>query len=457
MCGIVLCQNIPLQHYKKILKSLSIRGRDGLGYYTKSADGEVINKSLSNPEFLSSLKIKKDAYLLMGNSRAIPTTEYETGGGNAVENQQPFSDNRFVVVHNGIISNDKELIKQYKLKPSSNVDTAILPCLFRKVGVIKGLKCLKGSFAIVCYDKLKKRTYVAKNFMPLMIWKGANKLMVASLQEMFPKEYLNALEVKPYSCLEFNEKSEFVRKYSLYPRKRNKKVLVICSGGIDSVVTAYIYKHYKYQVTLLHFTYGQSAESAELYGVKKIAKNLRCKVIVYDANKVFEGFKSVSKLLTNTKPDKKVQMLDAESTFSYVPNRNAIFAMIAGGIAEMNGIDTVSYGGQQMDSVYPDNNPPFVDGVNNLFKYALNWGTNTNFTSPLIHLIKHEIVAIGNYLKVPFKNTCSCYYPTLKNKEIIHCDECGCCQFRFKSFQMVKDLNLKVNQAWMSKYVKRLL
>ncbi|MAH51933.1 hypothetical protein CMI37_39310 [Candidatus Pacearchaeota archaeon] len=440
-----------------IIQSLSLRGRDGVGYYIAQKESNGIwNKKIINPENIN-LILDVEYKWLIANSRAIPTTEYETDAGQDLKNQQPFMGERFVVVHNGIIANDKELIKKYKLNPESKVDTAILPELFEKLGIVPALKELKGSFAILCYDKIDDALYIAKNFMPLC-WvqdKTIGGVVIASLKEMLPEKYREiSEEISPYTCYQLNS-DKSMKKYSLYPKERNKKVLVVCSGGIDSVVTAWVYKRLGYEVKLIHFKYGQAAQAAELLCIKKLAEILESEPIIYDARSTFDIFKNTSKLLHQKEANADDQMLDAESTLSYVPNRNAILVMIAAGVAEMLHYDIVVYGGQQMDSVYPDNNPTFVDTLNQTLKYSLDWGTNVKFTAPLIHLIKHEIVELGKKIKVPFEHTCSCYYPQVIGEEVLVCGKCGCCQFRVNAFKMVKEKSYVEDvDKFIEKYVK---
>ena len=432
MCGILGSYNI--ENIEGTVKNLSLRGRDGFGYYDNNKD--KIIKSVDNVKHFKD-SLNRGLYIF--NSRALPTTEWETGAGHSIENQQPFSNEQYVIVHNGIISNDKELIKKYNLDVPSKVDSAILPSLFKTIVVVEGMKQLKGSYAILCFDKQNNKLYAGKNFMPLRMFFGNNKFLFASTKQMVSN--LDTKNVDPYKCLELDilDNKVTIKEHSLYPSKQNKRVLVILSGGIDSTTTAFLYKHLGYDVNVIHFTYGQAAQECELFAVKKLSQILGCEPIIFDANEIFKPFNKVSLLLKNKMAVKGTQMLDAESTLSYVPNRNAIFANIAAGVAEMLRCDTVSFGGQQMDSVYPDNNPDFVDSINESFKYSLNWYSNIRFTSPLIHLIKHEIVELGTKLEVPYEYICSCYYPTLKNDKIIHCKECGCCQFKHTAFEMIKE------------------
>jgi 7-cyano-7-deazaguanine synthase len=459
MCFIVGGIDISKEDIESILPKMSIRGRDGYGYFLSSRDKKImILKSEKNPETIKN-PLPVQPFVFLANSRATPTTEYETGAGFSIENQQPFTDNkkRFYVVHNGIIANDKELVKKYNLKVSCKVDSAILPYLFDKVGVVEGLKELKGSYAILCYDTQEQIFYAAKNFMPLVFFITEKGFGFSSMFEGIRDiECERAVEVNPYICLKIDMTKEEIEAFSLYPREQNKKVLVICSSGADSATTAYVYKHLGYEVGLIHFKYGQAAEAAEELCVKRLAKKLNAKLFVYDAKSIFGIFKQNSLLLSQKTPDKKKQMLDAESTLSYVPNRNAIMAMVSAGVAEINKYDTIAMGLQQMDSVYPDNNPGMVDKVDNLLKYSLNWGTNIHFAAPCVHLIKHEIFSLGKKLGIDFINdSTSCYYPKIKDGKVVSCNSCGCCQFKNTALKMIKEKDFIGDvDTFINKYVK---
>lgn len=425
MCGIIGAYNCKA---KIPLSVLTMRGRDGYGYYW---DGKTFkHTSLAQ----GTVKTKN---IFLGNARAIPTTEFEQGAGLDIVNQQPFESKRYVVVHNGLIFNDKQLIKKYKLKPKTKVDSEIIPLLFDKLGVFKAMEQIKGSYAILAYDKKTRDFYAIKNFMPLRIARWGKGYMFFSLEEMFPN--LDSREVEPYTIYHIDEDSGIAKIALKEQMPSNKKALIICSGGTDSVTTAYVYKHFGYNVTLLHFNYGQAAQKVEQIAVQRIAKHLKCKCIVFDARETFKHYKNASKLLHQKKPKPKERMLDAESSLvSYVPQRNAIFALIACGLAEANKFGTVAFGAQLQDaSAYPDNNSTFTDAVNTLLPYSSDVNSNIKFAAPLQHLMKHEVYQVGLDLKVPYINVVSCYYPKIKNGKIIPCYNCGCCQYREAGFKMI--------------------
>jgi len=439
MCGIVGFYRVDEKEtIIQMIDNLRIRGRDGFGiliksnsYFTKIQDKEInpIKERLSEISFHNKV--------ILGNSRAMPEIEYMQGAGDSIINLQPFQNDEWIVVHNGGISNDLELRKKYKIKTESKVDSSILPSLFSIRGIIEGLKEIEGSYAIIAYNFKDKSLWWGSNFMPLhYVITSRNGIIIASLKEMFSKYNNDIKEVPPYTL--FRYQNGVINSFPLFRREPNKKVLVICSGGIDSTTTAYLYNYIGYQVNLLHFNYGQAAEKAETFSVKKIAQHLKAPLMIYDARPLFKPFKNASLLLSQKKANPKLKIKDAESTLSYVPNRNMIFASIAAALAEMNKIDTVALGAQQMDGIaYPDNNITFIDSLDKTLKYSLNWYTNVRFKAPLIHLIKHEIVSLGLKLGVPYKYVTSCYYPKIENNKIISCGECGCCQFRLAAFKML--------------------
>jgi len=463
MCGITSSFNFDPHEMRNIISKLELRGRDGVGVFIQ----QLRNKStirIKEEEKSSTIKnrisVIESNSVILANSRATPSTEYATGSGFSVENQQPFENDRYVVVHNGLIYNDKELIKQYTLSPSSSVDSAILPELFSKLGVLKGLSQINGSYAIVCFDKLKEKLYVAKNFLPLYWVKMSDGVAFFSLKEMIDSKYHHlTMEVEPYTCLEFQLHKDIskytMNKYTLYPTTKNNKVLVICSGGADSVTTAMLYHYLGYEVGLLHFNLGQAAETQEQRYVEILAEKYDWKILIYNATEIFKPFKAVSKLLYQKVPKSDESQIDAESDLSYIPARNLIFTAIGAGVAEMLGYDTLSYGGNQEDGgAYPDNGVPYFESLKKTLKYSLKQNTNVEFTSPLINMIKWEIVSLGKKIGVDYDEVVSCYYPRIVNNKLQRCHTCGCCLYLDNAMNMSKEKDIGDVDTFITKYLK---
>lgn len=457
--------NLNTIKIEKVIKNLSLRGRDGYGIVAiNSETGKSIeSKKLDNINTQSFAPINYN--LIIGNSRATPSVEFETGAGFDKINLQPFSNDKYIVVLNGVISNDMKLREKYNIKTESKVDTSILPPLFSKVGVVEGMKELEGGFSILCYDKENHKIFISKNFTPLRYYykkqnkEGKSELLFISLKEMTEGLY-ETKEVKPYSIYEIDLNNIDVWKvHSLYKRKSNKKVLVILSGGADSTTVVYLYKYLGYDVSLLHFKYSQAAQETEVWAVKKISEKLHIPLYIYDAQYMFRPFKEVTKLLHQKEADESRKLEDAETTYiSYVPNRNAIMSMIGAAYAEMLECDTLSFGGNQEDGgVYPDNAIPYLKAVNQTLKYSLNWFTNIKFTAPLINLIKHEVIALGKELEIDFEEVVSCYYPKIIDNKLIRCHKCGCCVYIDNALKMNKEKEvIKKGELddWINKYIK---
>ena len=119
----------------KAIRMGSDRGRDAFGFKLMTTQGALIeHKQLkSSSHFTSGLTVlgASNASVVLSNCRAEPTTEFVKH--KALTDVQPYTCGKWTVVHNGTIANDKDLIEAYQLKPESDIDSAILPCLFDKV------------------------------------------------------------------------------------------------------------------------------------------------------------------------------------------------------------------------------------------------------------------------------------------------------------------------------------
>ena len=214
-----------------------------------------------------------------------------------------------------------------------------------------------------------------------------------------------------------------------------KKVVIILSGGLDSVcMVSYLKKGYQlYGIT---FAYGQRA-SEEIKSAKRIAKLLKLK-----EHKILDiGFMKElygdSNVLTSTK--KKMP-----SSFEYsivVPIRNAIFLSIATAWAFTLNAELVAYGAQKGDTKYPDCRPEFtrkiqtalnqgeIDGIKNKIRKEIKiWSPYSEKISKS-DLIKKGYKIIGNEI---FK-TWSCY---LSGK--MQCGKCESCHNRKNAFAKAK-------------------
>jgi len=214
-----------------------------------------------------------------------------------------------------------------------------------------------------------------------------------------------------------------------------KKAIVICSGGLDSVVTShYVKKQLSYnKLIILFFNYGQLSLNRERKASKLCAKSLNAKFIEI---KIPELKKlALSPLVKKSTPPKAsfLKNTKKESEHWYLPWRNLVFLSYAMAYAESQYIKNkllpeifVGFKCEGSES-YPDASSAFVSSFNSLIKKSSK--VNSFIHAPLIKKDKEDIVSLGESLKVPLEKTYSCYVGRSK-----HCGACLACRLRKAGF-----------------------
>jgi 7-cyano-7-deazaguanine synthase len=207
------------------------------------------------------------------------------------------------------------------------------------------------------------------------------------------------------------------------------KLITLHSGGLDSTVLVFYLLSQGNKVDLLTFDYGQRHKK-ETESAHQIAQSLNVRWDLIDLT-------SVGKLLEGSAlTDSQVQVPSGEYTLenlavTVVPNRNAIMASVAAGIAVSRNFDGIAIAMHAGDhAVYPDCTPKFVLAL----EYLLSIATGREqrrlvVNAPFLYNTKSQIVSSGANLGVPFEKTWSCY----KGGEL-HCGVCSTCQERKKAF-----------------------
>jgi 7-cyano-7-deazaguanine synthase len=351
----------------------------------------------------SNIFYRNDSWIC--NHRAVPTTEVKDS-----EFNQPFG-LEYKIVHNGTISNDKELGN-----PAGMIDSYVLSRILDCTSLMSladGLQRVKGSFAIAVM-KPNGQFYLACNYKPIFYAHTRDgELYFSSYKEHLEAAGLcDILRVKPYSVMDM-ETGEAIE----LPREKNDRALVICSGGLDSTAVAAYAVHQHEEVTLMHFQYGCIAQTKELECIKNIAQDLDCDYTVMPIDYKFSA--GSSKLFGS--PDKiTTGVAGSEYAFEWVPARNLVMLALTVAYAEANGYSYIYLGTNLEESgAYPDNEEQFIRDFNACLYGAVQNGKYVEIRTPVGNLMKHEIVKFGYQYNAPFRHTWSCYKDGDK--------PCGCC------------------------------
>lgn len=208
--------------------------------------------------------------------------------------------------------------------------------------------------------------------------------------------------------------------------KTDEKVVVLCSGGLNSVTLAYQVHSATPtpEIVLFGVDYNSQRHKKEFYYTKQAAKDLE---LPYNCAHVEQPLEIA---LSSVLSERGVDVPEDHTLL----NHNAILLSLAWAHAVAIGATTI-YAAIH-NSIYPDCRSAFISGLNE----ALSWGTEgyahpeLSIVTPYINLTKKDIVRIGASqldVPVPYEKTWSCY-----KGGTLHCGRCGACVERKEAFQL---------------------
>jgi 7-cyano-7-deazaguanine synthase len=207
------------------------------------------------------------------------------------------------------------------------------------------------------------------------------------------------------------------------------KVIVICSGGMDSVALAHRCAGADELHALLSFNYGQR-HAKELDFAAACARRLGVPHHVIDIASI--GAALSGSALTDDIDVPEGHYAEETMRITVVPNRNAIMLAIAFGMAAAQKVDAVAtavHGGDHF--IYPDCRPDFIAAFQAMEDRAMDGYANVQLLTPYVHGTKADIVVDGARHGTPFGETWSCY----KGGDL-HCGRCGTCVERREAFHL---------------------
>jgi len=205
------------------------------------------------------------------------------------------------------------------------------------------------------------------------------------------------------------------------------KVVVLCSGGMDSVTALHWARVHHAVTAVLSFDYGAKHNHREIPFALEHARKIGAphQVIPLD----FIGKYFVSDLLQSGGDIPEGHYAAENMRRTVVPFRNGIMLAAAAGFAESVGAAGLVIAAHSGDhTIYPDCREDFMRAMGD----ALRLGTDAGIEllRPFIALNKGQIVAEGVRLGVDYARTWSCY----KGGKV-HCGKCGTCVERREAFQ----------------------
>lgn len=209
------------------------------------------------------------------------------------------------------------------------------------------------------------------------------------------------------------------------------RAVVSLSGGMDSAVCAAIATR-DFDAYALHFSYGQRTEGRELQSARSIAEQLGFQDFLHLDTDLFRRIGGSALTDSNIAIPKASEdgAIGESIPVTYVPFRNAHFLSAAVSWAEVLGAQTIFIGAVEPDSSgYPDCRPAYYEAFQQLIRTGTRDGS-IKIETPLIHLHKKEIVALGLELNAPFHLTWSCY-----SSAEAACGECESCVLRLRAFR----------------------
>ncbi len=218
--------------------------------------------------------------------------------------------------------------------------------------------------------------------------------------------------------------------------KKDKKAVVLLSGGLDSATTLAVARSEGFRCYALTFKYGQR-HGREIEAAKKIADSsgaIEHRII--DIDLAAFGGSALTNPIIDVPKDRADLNDPNQIPSTYVPARNTIFLSYALAWAEVLGAFDIFIGVNTTDySGYPDCRAEFISA----FEKTANLATAAvvqdkgryRIHTPIINMTKGEIILTGTKLGVDYSLTHSCYDPDQEGRS---CGRCDACRLRLKGF-----------------------
>lgn len=213
---------------------------------------------------------------------------------------------------------------------------------------------------------------------------------------------------------------------------RNKRAVVLLSGGLDSATVLYWAMDKGYRPQALIFSYGQR-HRREVAAAKALCRRAGVPSQLFRIKLPWGGSSLLDKKAALPRAG-DVKQVGRGIPSTYVPGRNILFLSYGLSLAETAGAGAVMIGANALDySGYPDCRPDFITAMSRVFKLGTRAGRQgrpIRIIAPLLKMTKAQIIKSGIKLGVPYELTWSCY-----QGEKRPCGACDSCLLRAKGFR----------------------
>ncbi len=210
-----------------------------------------------------------------------------------------------------------------------------------------------------------------------------------------------------------------------------KNAIILCSGGMDSVVASWKVRGEYDKKIVLFFDYGQKSVGGERESAMRCASDIGGEFVEI---KLPELGKMSGSLINKDGDVRSLERGDLKNTTEegekfYVPCRNTVFLVYALALAEsrFKECDLIVGFKNEGKEYYPDTTKSFVNDFN---KLARSCSGKFSVVAPLHDMDKEDIVLLGRELGVDLAGTWSCYVGGERQ-----CGKCLACALRREGFR----------------------
>jgi len=199
----------------------------------------------------------------------------------------------------------------------------------------------------------------------------------------------------------------------------SRKIICLCSGGLDSFALVHIFKNLNYKIKILYIDYGHLSRHNEYKSVQAIANLL-------DIDRILKvDIKNYGSQFSNNLTVKDELLND------FFPGRNLLLLTIAAPIAYELQIKEICIGIINSTRIFTDCTTSFFSKLEDLFYLMFNF--HLGIQTPIENCSKIDIIRYLKKNKLPLNITYSC-----QKGEENHCMKCPSCLERFKAIETLK-------------------